>query len=305
MRLHRLFGILSILLSRETITARELAEKFEVSVRTIYRDIEAIEEGGIPLYATPGNTGGIGIVAEYKLNKTVLSEDEMGYLLTGLSGLKAIADSDKLQILLSKLSPSSPYLTADSDILIDFSAWNKNLTVALKKKVELIRMAILNRNLLQVEYLSASRRSMLKIAPAKVIFKSADWYLFGRSDQHDEARFYKITRIINMEIMDETFDPQPVEIPEVWSDDFDEGKGEKVTLAFDRSMEYRVIDVFGTGNYQVMNECEICVTFSCNNKEWLMHFLLGFGTEVRIAEPSRLKEEYYQLLVKMTENNRC
>lgn len=304
MRIHRLFGILSVLLSRETITARELAEKFEVSVRTIYRDIEAIEEGGIPLYATPGNTGGIGIVSEYKLNKTILSEDEMSYLMTGLSGLKAITDTDKLQILLSKLSPSSPYLTADSDILIDFSAWNQNLIESLKKKVELIRMAILNRNYLLIEYLSASGRSSLKIAPAKVIFKSAGWYLFGKSDVHGECRFYKITRIAGMEISEETFVPEPADIPEVWSDDFEEGKGELVMLAFDQSVEYRIIDIFGVGNYK-KNDDRLTVSFHCGNTDWLMHFMLGFGIKGRIVGPVGLRAEYCRLLSEMSRMNSC
>ena len=304
MRIHRLFGILSILLSRETITARELAEKFEVSIRTIYRDIEAIEEGGIPLYATPGNTGGIGIVSDYKLNKTVLSEDEMSYLMTGLSGLKSIADPDKLQILLSKLSPSSPYLTADSDILIDFSAWNKHMTEALKKKVELIRMAILNKHYLQMEYISASRRSTQTIAPAKIIFKNTDWYLFGKSEGNDEHRFYKITRIQDLSITEETFVPEPAEIPAVWSDDFEAGKGEEVTLAFDRSTEYRIIDIFGAENYRIDDSGLLIVVFCCSNKDWLMHFLPGFGTKARILAPEGLKNEYYELLVEMAAANR-
>ena len=305
MRLHRLFGILSLLLSRETITAKELSKKYEVSIRTIYRDIEAIEEAGIPLYATPGNSGGFGIVPEYKLNKTVLSDDEMNYLMTGISGLRTITDTEKLQILLSKLSPNNSYLMADSDILIDFSSWNKNITTALKQKVDFIRTAIMNKNYLQIEYISARKKSSLKIAPSKVVFKSAGWYLFGKSDKHGEFRFYKVTRIEKMAIIDEHFTPEQAEIPSEWSDDFKPGEGENVTIEFNEATEYLVIDIFGAGNYTKDDNGSILVTFPCSNSEWLMHFVLGFGVNVKIIEPDSLRLEYLDYLKKIMERNHC
>ena len=305
MRLHRLLGILSILLSRETITAKELAERFEVSIRTIYRDIQAIETAGIPLFAVPGNCGGIGILPEYKLNKTVLSDDEMNYLMTGLSGLRSITDTSKLQILLSKLSTSQSYLTADSDILIDFSAWNKNTTVALKKKVEQIRRAILNQNYLRISYVSAHKRSAIKIAPAKVIFKSAGWYLFGKDVAKEEFRFYKISRIGNIEPLEEQFIPEPVEVPEVWSGDFTPGNGELVTISFAPSAEYQVIDIFGDENYSKELDGSVTVTFPCSSKDWLYHFVLGFGDKAIIVSPDNLKTEFCEYLKKIFKLNHC
>lgn len=305
MRLHRLFGILSTLLSRETITAKELADRFEVSIRTIYRDIEAIEEAGIPLYATPGNSGGIGILPEYKLNKTVISDSEMSYLMTGLSGLRTITDTDKLQVLLSKLSPSNSYLMADSDILIDFSAWNKKAAEALKQKIQLIRMAIMNKNYLQVAYISSKRKSNLKIAPAKVVFKSAGWYLFGKSSEHDEFRFYKINRIDKLSILDEVFVPEQPDVPEDWSDDFTSEKGEEVTIAFDKSMEYQIIDIFGSDNYHIKDREAIIVTFNCANRIWLIHFVLGYGIKAKIIAPESLIDEFHDYVKKILDGIHC
>lgn len=305
MRLHRLLGILSILLSRETVLAKELSDTFEVSIRTIYRDVKAIEEAGIPLYATPGNGGGIGIVPQFKLNKTVLSGDEINYLMTGISGLKSITDTEKLQILLSKLCPSHSYLTVDSDILIDFSSWNKNTTEALKQKVNLIRLAILNKNYLQVEYISAKQKSSLIIAPAKIVFKNAAWYLFGKSTTQEEHRFYKLTRITSLAIRRDSFVSESVTIPADWSDDFNEDSGEKVTLVFDESLEYQVIDFFGKDGYEQKSDHSIVVTFPCSNREWLIHFVLGFGLKASIVSPPDLKEEYLDYLKKMVEKNHC
>lgn len=305
MRLHRLLGILSILLSRKTISAKELSAKFQVSLRTIYRDIRAIEEAGIPLYATPGNGGGIGIVEEYKLNKTALTGDEINYLMTGISGLKTITDTEKLQILLTKLSPADSYIMADLDIVIDFSTWNKSATEGLKQNINLIRMAIMSKSYLQIEYLSSNKKSYLKIAPSKVVFKSAAWYLFGNSTVNSEFRFYKISRILKMELINEQFIPANAEIPTDWSDDFTVDSGEKVTLAFDQSMEYRVIDIFGKEDYKKENDGSIIVTFHCSNKNWLIHFILQFGVYVKIKDPPDLKKEYLNYLKTLIIKNDC
>lgn len=305
MRLHRLLGILSILLSRETISAKALSDKFQVSLRTIYRDIKAIEEAGIPLYAIPGNGGGIGIVKEYKLDKTALTGEEINYLMAGISGLKTITDAEKLRILLTKLSHTNSYFMADIDLLIDFSAWNRNATEALKQKINLIRMAIMRKSYLQIEYLSAHRKSELKIAPYKVIFKSSAWYLFGRSNDSNEAHFYKINRIVKIDIIEEQFIPVHTEIPTEWSEDFANDSGEKITLAFDQSMEYQVIDIFGKDNYVYGENGSIIVTFHCSDRSWLIHFILGFGIAAEIINPPDLKEEYIDYLKKMIIKNNC
>lgn len=305
MRLHRLLGILSILLSRDTISAKELSDKFQVSLRTIYRDIKAIEEAGIPLYAIPGTGGGIGIVKEYKLNKTALTVDEINYLMAGVSGLKTVTDPEKLQILLTKLSPADSYFAADSDILIDFSAWNKYATEALKQSINLIRMAIMNSSYLKIKYISSHQKSELKIAPYKVIFKNAAWYLFGKSTISSEHHFYKINRIEKIELINEHFIPGNVEVPTDWDDDFTNDRGEKIVLSFEQSMEYRVIDIFGKENYEKGENDSIIVTFHCSNKEWLIHFILGFGLNVKIIHPIELKEEYLQYLKNLIILNDC
>ena len=305
MRLHRLLGILSILLSRDTISAKELSDKFQVSLRTIYRDIKAIEEAGIPLYAIPGTGGGIGIVKEYKLNKTALTVDEINYLMAGVSGLKTVTDPEKLQILLTKLSPADSYFAADSDILIDFSAWNKNTTEALKQSINLIRMAIMNSSYLKIKYISSHQKSEIKIAPYKVIFKNAAWYLFGKSTISSEHHFYKINRIEKIELINEHFIPGNAEVPTDWDDDFINDRGERIVLSFEQSMEYRVIDIFGKGNYEKGENDSIIVTFHCYDKEWLIHFILGFGLNVKIIHPIELKEEYLQYLKNLIILNDC
>lgn len=305
MRLHRLLGILSILLSRDTISAKELSDKFQVSLRTIYRDIKAIEEAGIPLYAIPGTGGGIGIVKEYKLNKTALTVDEINYLMAGVSGLKTVTDPEKLQILLTKLSPADSYFAADSDILIDFSAWNKNSTEALKQSINLIRMAIMNSSYLKIKYISSHQKSEIKIAPYKVIFKNAAWYLFGKSTISSEHHFYKINRIEKIELINEHFIPRNAEVPTDWDNDFTSDRGEKIVLSFEQSMEYRVIDIFGKENYEKGENDSIIVTFHCSNKEWLIHFILGFGLNVKIIHPIELKEEYLEYLKKLIILNDC
>ena len=88
MQLNRLFEIVYILLNRKQVTARELAQRFEVSTRTIYRDIESLTEAGVPVYTNKGKGGGISLLDNFILNKSYLNTDEQQEILTALQGLK-------------------------------------------------------------------------------------------------------------------------------------------------------------------------------------------------------------------------
>ena len=125
MKLDRMIGILSILLQREKVTAPYLAEKFEVSRRTINRDIEALCMAGIPLVTEQGKNGGISIMENYKIDKTLLSMSDMQAILAGLRSLDSVSGTNRYARLMEKLSVgASNLLSGDSHILIDLSSWH-------------------------------------------------------------------------------------------------------------------------------------------------------------------------------------
>ena len=140
---NRLFEIIYMLIQKKKVTAKELANKFEVSTRTIYRDIEILSRANIPIYASKGKDGGIGILDEYILNKSILSEDEQNQILFALQGMKKVRGADEKDIL-QKLSTLFNKEINDW-IKIDFSTWGKDNTQ--EEKFELIKSAILNKNL--------------------------------------------------------------------------------------------------------------------------------------------------------------
>ena len=155
MKSNRMFGILSILLDKKQVTAKELAEYFEVSVRTIHRDLLDLSSAGFPVITQQGVGGGISLMPNFRYNKSALSKDDMDVILAGIQGLSIIDDSTKIKTLLAKLRFSSnDKMLLENDIVIDFSTWNHNSTII--KKIRLIRVAIANHNLLNMKYYSSN-----------------------------------------------------------------------------------------------------------------------------------------------------
>lgn len=177
MKIDRLIGILTLLLQKDWVTAPKLAEKFEVSRRTINRDIEDLGKAGIPIVTRQGAGGGISIMEGFKLDRMLLSKRDLKDILAGLRSLDSVNGSLHYEQLMEKLSVgSSDFLTGDQTILIDLSSWYKE---TLAPKIELIRIAIDESKLLYFRYFSASGEGQREVEPYFLIFRWASWYLWG------------------------------------------------------------------------------------------------------------------------------
>lgn len=145
MKIDRMIGILAILLQQEKVTAPYLAEKFEVSRRTINRDIESLSMAGIPLVTMQGANGGISIMDGYKIDRTLLTSSDMQAILAGLRSLDSVSGTNRYAQLMDKLSAgASEFLPGDNHILIDLSAWSK---ASLPPKIEMLHNAITSNRL--------------------------------------------------------------------------------------------------------------------------------------------------------------
>ena len=206
----RLFKIVYYLLEKGKSTAPELAEKFEVSIRTIYRDLDAISAAGIPIYASQGKGGGIFIMQDFVLEKSLLSEQEKEQILMALQGISATENnpSDELLIKLGGLFQSK----VTNWIEVDFSEWYKNTP---KSDIfNLIKRAIFNRCRISFSYFaSEGNYSIRTVEPIKLIFKNKDWYLYGFCLLRNDFRFFKLTRIKDLKIQSETFLREVENIP--------------------------------------------------------------------------------------------
>ena len=152
MKMERLIGILSILLQREKVTAPELAEQFEVSRRTIQRDIESLCRAGIPISTVQGMGGGISIMEGYRVDRTVLTDPEMQAMLAGLRSLDSVSGTRRYAQLMEKLSARTGGLVpGGAHMLIDLSSWYKT---SLPPKIELIQGAIEQHRAIRFAYFS-------------------------------------------------------------------------------------------------------------------------------------------------------
>ena len=195
MKIDRLLGIITILLQRDKVTAPELAKRFEVSRRTIHRDIDDICKAGIPIITYQGGAGGISIAEGYKLDKSVLSIDELQNIITGLKSLSSVSDTAKIERLISKLTPKSEAVISIKDsILIDLSSHYKS---SLSEKISLFKSAITQNKLISFDYYSEKGLSNRVIEPYLIVFQWASWYLFGYCRSRNGFRLFKLNRVWN------------------------------------------------------------------------------------------------------------
>lgn len=185
MKIDRLIGILSLLLQKEKVTAPELAERFEVSRRTINRDIEALCRAGIPIVTSQGQNGGISVMEGYKIDRTLLTSAEMQEILAGLRGLDSVSGNGRAAQLMEKLSAgASTLIPGAQNILIDLSSWYKE---ALAPRIELVREGMDQHRLLSFCYYAPGGESRRTIEPYYLIFRWSSWYVWGYCRTREES----------------------------------------------------------------------------------------------------------------------
>lgn len=289
MKIDRLIGILSVLLQKDKVTAPYLAEKFEVSRRTVNRDIEDLCKAGIPIVTLQGKNGGISIMDGYKIDKTLITSYEMQAILAGLKGLDSVCKSNKYKHLMNKLSAEdSSVVNSDNHIFIDLSSWHKS---TLAPKVEIIQNAINNKQKLEFTYFSPKGETTRKIDPYMLIFQWSSWYVWGYCNLRRDCRMFKLNRMVNLKLSDEVFN-ELNEIPAYTPIAFEHQPGEiQATVLFDDSVKWRIIDEFGIENIN-QTEKGSSITFTWPDKQSLFNWLLGFGTDAELSEPENLRKEF-------------
>lgn len=302
MKIERLFEIVYILLNKKIVTAEELANKFEVSTRTIYRDIDTLCSSGIPIYTIKGKGGGISLVESFILNKSILSENEQDEILIGLQSLNATSYMSTDNIL-SKLG-NLFNRNNKNWIEVDFSDWQCNDKE--KDKFTLLKDAVLNSNLIKFEYYNTSgERTNRTVKPLQLLFKSNNWYLKGYCMQKGDFRLFRIHRIRNLELKNEkflnTFDDE--DYKEAFKDCFNENniKNVKVKMQISSEMSYRVFCEFDEKYILKNSDGSFIVTQVCPEDEWLYSYIMSFGNYAEVIEPKRIRKiikERFKLALK-------
>lgn len=288
MKIDRLLGIVMILLQKDKVTAPYLAEKFEVSRRTINRDIENLCMAGIPIVTTQGGSGGITIADGYKVDKSVLTYDEMQKLVAGLKILDSIPSEEGSEKLLNKFFMKQDNLLSIRDsIIINLSSHYKS---SLADKISLIKNTINNNTRITFRYYSKKGDTVRKVEPYYLTFQWSAWYVFGYCTDKKDFRLFKLNRLWELSDTGEDFKPQ--EIPEERKDlDCYFTDEIKVTVQFDESVKYRLIDEYGVDCYTITEEGKLLFRTSFTNKDFMVSWILGFGDKVEVIYPKGLKQE--------------
>lgn len=279
----RLFKILYYLIEKGRATAPELAAAFEVSSRTIYRDVDALSSAGIPIYAEPGRKGGIGLLPGFLLDKALLDEDERQEVLTALQSISAAGYTAGKETL-TKLSA---LFHADTEnwLEVDFSRFEKSASDNLKFKT--LKTAIIQHRELKITYINTnSEKSTRIVQPLKLSYKSKEWYLKTFCLEKQDFRLFKLNRILAFELLEHTFIPRPYpELPDSRCQPYP-----KILLLFSKEIAYRIYDEFDETQLEHQQNGDILACAEMPVDAWLTGYLLSFGTQVEIIEPAYLKE---------------
>ncbi|MFZ2537605.1 MAG: YafY family protein [Oscillospiraceae bacterium] len=278
----------AILLQNEKVTAPYLAEKFEVSRRTINRDIENICKAGIPIVTLQGANGGISVADGYKIDKTIFTSEELKAILTGLKSPDSVSQTTKYQQLIDKFSGNkdSVYST-ENNIVIDLSSHYKN---TLAPKIEKIQESISNNQLISFDYYYNKGEAKKLIEPYLIVFKWSSWYVFGYCCDKNDFRVFKLNRLCNLEITDTQFGTR--HIPQEQTQ-FDEYLTDEIMFEglFDKSVKYRLVEEYGIDSFSCIDNGKLLFKFGFTNWDNLLSWVLSFGDKVETIKPRELRTQ--------------
>lgn len=299
MKLDRLIGILTILLQNERVTAPYLAEKFEVTRRTIGRDIDALCQAGIPIITYQGGGGGISIADGFKLDKSVLTTDELSGIIAALKGIGSVSEKSQIERTLDKLSVNgNAVVSLREPVVIDLASHYKG---SLTEKIELIKKAIYAGRLIEFEYYYEKGITHRRIEPSFVIFQWAAWYVFGFCVKRKDFRMFKLTRLWDLQLCTETFGPR--EIPSekrAFNAHLPDDK--KLVALFDPSVRYLLIETYGLHCYTETEEGLLRLEIGYTNRDFTISWLLGFGAKAKVLEPVDMAEDIKRIAANIFDN---
>ena len=290
MKDNRLFRILYYILEKEKVTANELADKFEVSVRTIYRDIDSISSVGVPIFTTQGKGGGIKIDNEFILNKSLFDTNEKEQIIAALQGLEKTNEAYKSE-LITKLSALFKIKNSNW-IEIDFTSWGSNNTY--QDLFNALKTTIINKNIISFSYNSSKAEKInRKVKPIRLLFKEQDWYLYAFCLLRNDFRYFKLPRMKDLEVLAINYE-----------DNFENAVLKKelkyenivnIKPKFDKSVAFRVYDEFN----EAIEEDEkgnLYVEIKIPNNYKLYNYIFSFGSNVEILEPKEIRNQFKNMI---------
>lgn len=296
MKVDRLVSIIMILLEKKRIGAQELADMFEVSPRTIYRDIDTINLAGIPVCSTSGVGGGFEIMPEYKIDKKIFSTTDLSTLLMGLSSLSNMIRGDELVHALAKVKSFIPADRAKdielkaNQICIDLSPWIGNGDI--QPYFEIIKTALQESKLLSFEYADRhGNKTIRTVEPYQLVLKSNHWYFQGYCHKRNDYRLFRLSRISDLHMKEETFSPRDYQKPILDFAEILETMQTKIKIRIHKSVMERVLDFCSYEHFAPDGDEYYIVSFPFIENEYYYDILLSFGDKCECLEPLHIRTE--------------
>lgn len=296
MKVDRLISIIIILLDKERISAQQLADMFEVSLRTIYRDIDAIDRAGIPVRAISGVGGGFEIMPKYKIDRQVFSIADLSTILLGLSSLSNMMHDDELRNALIKVKSFIPADKAKdielktNQIHIDLSSWMGNS--GIQSYLETSKMALEENRLLSFEYIAHhGNKTVRTIEPYQLVLKNNHWYLHGFCHKRSDFRLFRLSRMSNLHLQEETFTPREHQKPELEFTDILAAMQSEIKIRIHKSVLDRVLDYCSYECFSPDGDEHYIVCFPFVENDYHYDILLSFGNKCECLEPLRIRTE--------------
>jgi len=287
MQIDRMFGILTILLQNDRVTAKHLAEKFEVSTRTIGRDIDALCRAGMPLISYAGAGGGVSIAEGFKLDRSILTAQELSGIMAALKAIGSVSSASRIEQTLDKLGANNNTMVSSHEpIIINLASHYQG---HLTSSIEAIKSAVAGRQIIEFDYYYSKGEAHKRIEPYFIAFQWTSWYVFGFCLERQDWRIFKLTRLQNIAVCDETYairdiPPEKHNFNSHFSDDI------KLVALFDPSVEYQLIETYGLQSYTKTTE-GLLLQIGFTNRSYILSWLMSFGDKVKVVEPSSIAEE--------------
>lgn len=286
MKIDRLLGILTVLLRQEKVTAPYLAKKFEVSRRTISRDIDTLCLSGIPIVTEQGRGGGVSIAPGYAIDRYLFTKEELQAILSGVRGVDSVSTSPQGAGLQDKLG-SVEETAGGGPLLIDLASHYKD---SLTEKIALLKSAIAQNKLVSFRYYYEKGESERTVEPYYVVFRWGEWYLFCWCQKHQDFRLFNLSRLWDLALMQETFSPRAIpqerlDPEETWKTNY------RLEALFDPSVKYRLIEEYGPSCFTIQEDGRLFLSVGFTFYSNMLSWVLSFGDKMEVLQPEELRND--------------
>lgn len=298
MKVERLLGITMILLSRRRVNAQTLADKYEVSLRTIYRDLETINAAGIPIVSYAGTDGGYEIMEKYRIERQIVTLEDLKSILVALKGVQASLDDREMDDLLTKIkalvakSEQDQMEDEGETLVFDTNLWHGG---GIKDKSVLVslRQASKHRSVVSFLYTNTEGTAeQREVEPIGLAWKGYAWYLYAYCRTRQDYRTFRVSRLSSLKVHLEQFPSRGVLMEELdarWGNQ-ETGPAVSLLLRFKPRLRVRVEEAFGVENVETEADGSLLVRASYPDNHWMYGMLLSYGPDLRVLEPAYVAE---------------